>query len=253
MTTQFFTFQNHTLEAVQYEGKYWFTAATLAKALEYSRGDKITQIYNRNADEFTPCMSINVKLTFNDVDEKSGNLNLRLSRKSKGYNNLVRSVRVFSLRGAHLIAMFANTPVAKDFRKWVLDLLDRETSQVKQPTIVVAPHRECLPKMVYHRKSKYNPYSAWASNNDKNVYVGCFPTVEEAVAAQHRYFEEGEIKRINKAKQNEYPVDKTDFVNHLKTILEAAQLLSCYEYGKELAWDLVAFSQEEAQRFNQPA
>ena len=237
MTTQLFTFQKHTLTAIEHEGKSWFPAATLAIALGYSRGDHVTRIYNRNADEFTSCMSINVNLTFN------------------GINNSLRQkpVRVFSLRGAHLIAMFANTPVAKDFRKWVLDLLDREASQVKQPTIVVAPHRECLPKMVYHRKSKYNPYSAWASNNGKNVYVGCFPTVEEAVAAQHRYFEEGEIKRIHKAKQNTYPVDKTDFVNHLKTILEAAQLFSCYEYGKELAWDLVAFSQEEAQRFNQPA
>jgi len=37
-------------------------------------------------------------------------------------------VRVFSLRGAHLIAMFARTPVAKEFRRWVLDILDREVA-----------------------------------------------------------------------------------------------------------------------------
>ncbi|GHK74011.1 hypothetical protein ECZU12_54220 [Escherichia coli] len=37
--------------------------------------------------------------------------------------------RVFSLRGAHLIAMFARTPVAKEFRRWVLDILDREVQQ----------------------------------------------------------------------------------------------------------------------------
>lgn len=35
-------------------------------------------------------------------------------------------MRVFSLRGAHLIAMFARTPVAKEFRRWVLDILDRQ-------------------------------------------------------------------------------------------------------------------------------
>lgn len=35
-------------------------------------------------------------------------------------------VRVFSLRGAHLVAMFATTPKAKEFRRWVLDILDRE-------------------------------------------------------------------------------------------------------------------------------
>ncbi|MGC6299240.1 hypothetical protein ACMXZB_12110, partial [Pasteurella multocida] len=39
---------------------------------------------------------------------------------------------IFSLRGCHLIAMFARTPIAKEFRKWVLDILDRETSQPQQ-------------------------------------------------------------------------------------------------------------------------
>ncbi|HBY9791595.1 Uncharacterised protein [Klebsiella pneumoniae] len=68
-------FKSHTLEAIDHEGKLWFTAATLASALEYSRGDKITQIYNRNADEFTPCMTTVLE-----------NLNLRFSIKSMGYN-----------------------------------------------------------------------------------------------------------------------------------------------------------------------
>lgn len=40
--------------------------------------------------------------------------------------NYRKKVRVFSLRGAHLIAMFARTDVAKEFRRWVLDILDRE-------------------------------------------------------------------------------------------------------------------------------
>ena len=31
-----------------------------------------------------------------------------------------RQVRVFSLRGCHLLAMFSKTPVAKEFRRWVL-------------------------------------------------------------------------------------------------------------------------------------
>lgn len=37
-----------------------------------------------------------------------------------------RENRVFSLRGAHLIAMFTRTQVAKEFCKWVLDILDKE-------------------------------------------------------------------------------------------------------------------------------
>lgn len=37
-----------------------------------------------------------------------------------------KKVRIFSLRGCHLVAMFARTAVAKEFRKWVLDVLDKE-------------------------------------------------------------------------------------------------------------------------------
>ena len=33
---------------------------------------------------------------------------------------------------AHLIAMFARTPVAKEFRKWVLDILDKEVVEPLQ-------------------------------------------------------------------------------------------------------------------------
>lgn len=84
------------------DGQIWFTSSELAKALNYKRSDKVTQIYNRNADEFTDSMSDTISNPYNP--------NLRL--------------RVFSLRGCHLIAMFASTDVAKKFRKWVLDVLD---------------------------------------------------------------------------------------------------------------------------------
>ncbi|EIT9130671.1 hypothetical protein L3T49_004884 [Escherichia coli] len=120
MSTQL-VFKSHVLETIEHDGKQWFTAATLASALEYSRGDKITQIYNRNSDEFTPCMSINLKMRFN------------------GINNSLREkdVRIFSLRGADLVAMFATTPVAKEFRRWVLDILDREA---EKSAIPLQPH-----------------------------------------------------------------------------------------------------------------
>lgn len=89
---------------IQSDNQIWLTAAELADALGYSRTDKINQIYKRKEEEFSLCMT---QLVANPQ-----NLNLRL--------------RIFSLRGAHLIAMFARTPVAKEFRKWVLDILDRE-------------------------------------------------------------------------------------------------------------------------------
>ena len=92
------------------DGQLWVTSADLAKALNYKRSDKVTQIYNRNADEFTDSMS--------DTISSPQNPNLRL--------------RVFSLRGCHLVAMFASTDVAKKFRKWVLDVLDAHVAN--EPT-----------------------------------------------------------------------------------------------------------------------
>lgn len=120
MNTQL-TFKSHIPEAIEHDGKFWFTAATLAKALEYSRGDHVTRIYNRNADEFSPCMTCIVE-----------NVKLTLPVKSTSYRNIRTKTRVFSMRSAHLIAMFASTPVAKGFRKWILDLLEREESPVQQ-------------------------------------------------------------------------------------------------------------------------
>jgi prophage antirepressor-like protein len=98
------TFQNATLTLMPIDGEVWVTATDLARALGYEQPNQVTRIYNRNKDEFTGCMSRRVKLTLS--------------------GNYQKSVRLFSLRGAHLIAMFARTPVAKAFRRWVLDLLD---------------------------------------------------------------------------------------------------------------------------------
>ena len=56
-----------------------------------------------------------------------------------------REVRIFSLRGAHLIAMFARTAIAKQFRKWVLDVLDREvvTKQLEGRQ-AISPEQQAL-------------------------------------------------------------------------------------------------------------
>lgn len=106
----------------QNDGQTWITSSELAKALGYSRADKVTELYNRNIDEFTPNMT--------QVIEIPQNLNLGVSEKP---NNLVKKVRIFSLRGCHLVAIFARTPVAKDFRCWVLDILEKETKPIQKP------------------------------------------------------------------------------------------------------------------------
>lgn len=109
------TFQNFTFNPIVENGQVWLTSTEIAQVLGYSRTDSVSKLYSRNSDEFTDSMTMTVNMTFN------------------GINNSLRkkSVRVYSLRGAHLIAMFASTPVAKEFRKWVLDILDREVADKK--------------------------------------------------------------------------------------------------------------------------
>lgn len=111
MTSLALTFNDVNFSPVQHDNQIWLSSSELASALGYSRSDKVTQIYTRNSDEFTEKMT--------QIIDISENLNL-------GVSNLVSKVRIFSLRGCHLIAMFARTTVAKEFRKWVLDVLDKE-------------------------------------------------------------------------------------------------------------------------------
>lgn len=104
-----FNFQGVTLKPVERTGDLWFSSADLAKALGYKKTDAVTQIYSRYSDEFGANMSTTLRE--------------RVVRKTGSVEMLVR---FFSLRGAHLVAMFASTPKAKEFRRWVLDILDRE-------------------------------------------------------------------------------------------------------------------------------
>ena len=114
MTT--LTFQTTTLSVINQQNQIWLSALDIGKALGYSNGDiGVKNIYNRHQDEFTPCMTALI-----DMSTAGG----------------IQKVRVFSLRGTHLIAMFSHTKVAKEFRKWVLDILDREAEpkQLALPT-----------------------------------------------------------------------------------------------------------------------
>ena len=119
MTTQL-VFNNTPISIINLNNQIWFTSSELAKILQYKKTDSITQIYNRNSDEFTSKMTETLKM--------------RVS------GNYQKTVRIFSLRGAHLIAMFANTEIARDFRKWVLDILDKEVQKTTpQPATLPAP------------------------------------------------------------------------------------------------------------------
>lgn len=124
MSSLALSFNEVNFSPVEQNGQIWLTAPELASALGYSKSDAVGQVYERNKDEFNSSMTTTITVKSNDSIET---LNLSVSKKSK---NLTKTIRIFSLRGAHLIAMFSKTAIAKRFRKWVLDVLDREvTSQ----------------------------------------------------------------------------------------------------------------------------
>lgn len=97
------TFKNTTFDVIDNDGDVWLKSPQIAEALGYSDESAITRIYARRSDEFSEKMTCTVKLT----DQAQA-----------------REVRIFSPRGCYALAMFARTPVAKEFRVWVLDVLE---------------------------------------------------------------------------------------------------------------------------------
>lgn len=105
-----FNFHGVTLNPVENVTGVWLTSADIAKAIGYKSTKSISNLFAQYEDEFSQGMTMVIESVTNGINGST--------RRMK--------VRVFSLRGAHLIAMFARTPVAKEFRRWVLDILDRE-------------------------------------------------------------------------------------------------------------------------------
>ncbi|QOW45785.1 MULTISPECIES: BRO family protein [Acinetobacter] len=123
MTSLTLSFNDVNFTPVQQGGQIWLSASELAKALGYAKSDAVGQVYERNQDEFNSSMTTTITVK---SDESVETLNLSVSKKTK---NLTKTIRIFSLRGCHLIAMFSKTVIAKQFRKWVLDILDKEVGQ----------------------------------------------------------------------------------------------------------------------------
>jgi hypothetical protein len=112
MSSLALNFNNVQFDIVDTLGQVWLKATQIGVALGYADDKAIQRLYSRNSDEFTESMTRVVKLT-----TVTGG----------------KETRVFSLRGCHLIAMFARTTIAKQFRKWVLDVLDKETQSIIEP------------------------------------------------------------------------------------------------------------------------
>lgn len=111
------TFQHQPLDLIEIDGEHWVRLPQIGAALGYGSPYKVQQVYDRNETEFTEHMTRVVELP------TAGG---------------VQQVRVFTLRGAHLLGMLARTPVAAAFRRWILDVLDgivapQETGRMTYP------------------------------------------------------------------------------------------------------------------------
>ncbi|WP_299394157.1 BRO family protein [uncultured Desulfovibrio sp.] len=106
-------FNGVPLSPITHQNSLWIRSAELARALGYADESSVGRIYQRNADEFSADMTQLIEIP-DSV-------------------NLTVPTRIFSLRGCHLVAMFSRTKVAKDFRKWVLNVLDSLTTAERRP------------------------------------------------------------------------------------------------------------------------
>ena len=141
------TFNDVTLTPVTHQNTLWIRAAELARALGYAREELVSRLYQRNSDEFTPDMTQVIEIVAEHQNGVPGNLG-------------AGRCRIFSLRGCHLLAMFARTPVAKAFRVWVLDVLDKlnaeRTAEPSQKIGQLTPsHRAELKGIVDAKLSTY--------------------------------------------------------------------------------------------------
>ena len=146
MTTAL-TFNGITLSPIPHQNSPWIRSVELARALGYSSEKSVSNIYNRNQDEFSNDMSVVINLSTTDNPAPS---------------------RIFSLRGCHLVAMFARTPVAKAFRRWVLDVLDKldaeQHAAASSPaaddftgTLTITPEQQCTLQEIVRAKVEVFP------------------------------------------------------------------------------------------------
>jgi prophage antirepressor-like protein len=127
------TFQETTLRVVEIDGQAWVGAADIARALGYNRADKVTRLYERHSAEFRESMTRVVMLE--TADPQTGVL---LNKTAS---------RVFSLRGAHLVAMFARTANGQAFRRWVLDLIEQNQQANIAPASLVQAYFKAQVKL----------------------------------------------------------------------------------------------------------
>ena len=118
--TKFLTFENTDLNIIDLNGSVWLTAGDLSRALGYKDIKSISNLYNRNKDEFRDDETAL-------IDLKASEINGVTSLMTSG--NLESKTRIYSTRGCWTIAFLARTDRARAFRTWVKDVLENLPSQ----------------------------------------------------------------------------------------------------------------------------
>ncbi|MCG9081520.1 BRO-N domain-containing protein [Laribacter hongkongensis] len=211
-------FQNTAFDVVDNAGQPWLKAADIARALGYAREDSVSRIYERNADEFSGAMSQTVNLTV------CGEIN--------GLQH--KTIRIFSLRGAHLIAMFARTKVAKAFRRWVLDVLDKVVSGdvVVNPKTTAderSPLRAAVSLLVGKRSLMYPEAYALVHQRFGVEHIDQLTSEQatQAVEYVHRLALEGEVLPADRPQKAAVWLSETEAFN-------LAGLLGMLPYFKDV-------------------
>lgn len=121
MNMQVVEFNHQNIELISKNNQLYMSGAQIGRVIELSQNDGVAKIYGRHKSEFTDEMTITI----------------RQGRST---------VRLYNREGAWLIGMFARTPKAAEFRKWVLKVLGTvvDNTQPDKP-VIVSEHTRSLP------------------------------------------------------------------------------------------------------------
>ena len=121
-------YRDTEITLIDHNGQPWLNATDLAHALGYKDASAVTRIYSRHRDEFPSSMTTTI-----------------IVPGPKDSPILGKTLRIFSPRGCHLVAMFSKTHRAKDFRRWALDVLEKVEPPAKRADPLPAPAAACIP------------------------------------------------------------------------------------------------------------